>query len=80
MLPAEIAAKFFDRLPEVRQMISDDVQAAFDSDPACRKNTDETIFCYPGVFAITVQRIAHEFWKLQVPLLPRIMSRIVRTA
>ena len=55
------------------QLISDDVQAAFDCDPAAQ-NTDETIFSYPGVFAITVQRLAHEFHKLGVPLLPRIMT------
>ena len=70
---AEIVARFLDQLPTVREMISQDVQAAFDSDPAAQ-NTDETIFSYPGVFAITVQRLAHEFHKLGVPLLPRIMT------
>jgi serine O-acetyltransferase len=70
---ADIVGAFLDRLPAVRLLISDDVQAAFDSDPAAQ-NTDETIFCYPGVFAITVQRLAHEFCNLGVPLLPRIMT------
>jgi serine O-acetyltransferase len=70
---AEIVAKVLDQLPSVRDMIAADVQAAFDSDPAAQ-NTDETIFSYPGVFAITVQRLAHEFHKLGVPLLPRIMT------
>jgi serine O-acetyltransferase len=70
---AEIVSKFLDQLPGVRDMIAADVQAAFDSDPAAQ-NTDETIFSYPGVFAITVQRLAHEFHKLGVPLLPRIMT------
>jgi serine O-acetyltransferase len=70
---AQIVATFLDRLPEIRALISEDVQAAFDSDPAAQ-NTDETIFCYPGVFSITVQRLAHEFHKLGVPLLPRIMT------
>jgi serine O-acetyltransferase len=64
---------FLDRLPAVREMLAADVQAAFDSDPAAQ-STDETIFCYPGVMAITVQRLAHEFHKLEVPLLPRIMT------
>src|SRR4029078_8437524 len=36
--------------------------------------TDETIFCYPGLFAISVQRLAHEFYAMKVPLLPRIMT------
>jgi len=54
-------------------MLADDVQAAFDGDPAAQ-STDETIFSYPGLHAITVQRIAHVFYNLQVPLLPRIMT------
>src|SRR5687767_14129057 len=70
---AEIVAKFFDRLPAVRDLLVTDVKAAFDSDPAAQ-STDETIFCYPGLFAITVQRLAHEFCRLDVPLLPRIMT------
>ena len=54
-------------------MLGDDVQAAFDGDPAAQ-STDETIFCYPGLFAIFVQRLAHEFYRMNVPLLPRIMT------
>ena len=70
---AEIVSAFFDRIPEVRQMLSADVQAAFDGDPAAQ-STDETVFCYPGLFAISVQRLAHEFSEMNVPLLPRIMT------
>jgi serine O-acetyltransferase len=70
---ADIIALFFETLPSIRSLIAEDVQAAFDSDPAAQ-NTDETIFSYPGVFAITVQRIAHAFHRLAVPLLPRIMT------
>lgn len=70
---ARVVATFFDRIPEVRAMLVKDVQAAFDGDPAA-KNTDETIYSYPGLFAISVQRMAHEFYKLDVPLLPRIMT------
>jgi serine O-acetyltransferase len=68
-----IVASFFERIAAVREILATDVQAAYDSDPAAG-NTDETIFCYPGLFAITVQRLAHEFYKLEVPLLPRIMT------
>jgi len=57
----------------VRAVLATDVQAAFDGDPAAQ-STDETIFCYPGLYAITVQRLAHEFYTLDVPLLPRIMT------
>src|SRR2546428_2746312 len=70
---AEIVSAFFDRIPDVRAMLAEDVQAAFDGDPAAQ-NTDETIFCYPGLLAITVQRLAHELYKADVPLLPRIMT------
>jgi serine O-acetyltransferase len=70
---AQIVSNFLDRLPAVRELLSQDVEAAFEGDPAA-KSTDETIFCYPGLFAITVQRLAHEFYKQEVPLLPRIMT------
>jgi len=70
---ARIVAAFFERVPAVRDILATDVQAAFDGDPAAQ-STDETIFCYPGLFAISTQRLAHEFYKLNVPLLPRIMT------
>ena len=70
---AMIVGTFFDRIGAVRENLLTDVQAAFDNDPAAT-STDETIFSYPGLFAITVQRLAHEFYKLEVPLLPRIMT------
>ena len=68
-----IMATFLDRIPAVRDILTTDVQAAFDGDPAA-KSSDETIFCYPGVLAITVQRLAHELHLLGVPLLPRMMT------
>jgi serine O-acetyltransferase len=68
-----IAADFLARVPELRRMLSLDVQAAFDGDPACR-HTDEAIFCYPGIFAVMVHRIAHELFKMDVPLIPRMMN------
>jgi serine O-acetyltransferase len=70
---AKIVADFFERIPFVREMLASDVQAAFDGDPAAQ-STDETIFSYPGLLAITVQRLAHEFYRMNVPLLPRIMT------
>jgi len=70
---AEIVSKFFDRMPAIREMIADDLMAHFDGDPAAQ-TPEETVFCYPGLFAITVQRLAHEFYKLNVPMLPRIMT------
>ena len=75
---AEITLRFFERLPSVRALIAEDVQTAFDSDPAAT-STDETIFCYPGLLAITVQRLAHELFKMGVPLLPRIWTEVAHS-
>jgi serine O-acetyltransferase len=68
-----IVAEFYAKLPGIRALLATDVQAAFDADPAAT-STDETIFCYPGLHAIAVQRLAHAFFGLGVPLLPRIMT------
>ncbi|MGN6505553.1 MAG: serine O-acetyltransferase EpsC [Tepidisphaeraceae bacterium] len=70
---ARIVSEFFDRLPIVRELMASDVKAAFDGDPAAQ-TVDETIFSYPGLHAIVVQRLAHELYNLQVPLLPRMMT------
>jgi serine O-acetyltransferase len=70
---ARIVSAFLDGLPAVRTLLAEDLQAAFEGDPAAQ-STDETIFSYPGLMAITIQRLAHEFYKMDVPLLPRIMT------
>ncbi len=70
---ARLTAEFLQRLPHIRHMLSTDIQAAFDGDPAAR-STDETIFCYPGIDATFIHRVAHELFNLGIPLLPRIMS------
>jgi serine O-acetyltransferase len=70
---AAIVANFFGRIPGVRDLLATDVQAAFDGDPAAQ-SVEETIFSYPGLMAISVQRLAHELYQMQVPLLPRIMT------
>lgn len=69
----EIVKTFLNRIPALREVLVTDVKAAYDGDPAAF-NTDEVIFSYPGVFAITVNRIAHELHVLGVPLIPRIMT------
>lgn len=69
----EIASAFLERLPALREILATDVQAAYDGDPAAF-NKEEVIFSYPGVFAITVNRIAHELHVMGVPLIPRIMT------
>lgn len=69
----KICKSFLSSFPHVQQMIMKDVQAAFDGDPAARSK-EEIIFCYPGLLAIFVYRIAHELYKLKVPFIPRIMT------
>lgn len=61
------------RLPAIRTLLTSDVEAAFEGDPALRIK-DEAIFSYPGIYAITEQRIAHELYRCNVPLIPRIIS------
>ncbi|MEW5725860.1 MAG: serine O-acetyltransferase EpsC [Thermodesulfobacteriota bacterium] len=69
----EKALAFLETLPDLRLALGDDVKAAFEGDPAS-KSYDQIIFSYPGLFAVTVYRLAHELDKLEVPLLPRIMT------
>ena len=69
----ETVLAFLERIPAIRAMAQTDLTAFFDGDPAAF-STDEIVFCYPGLFAITVYRLAHELYLLQVPMLPRIMT------
>ena len=69
----ETAFQFIQALPEIREVLATDIRAALEGDPAA-KSYDEIIFSYPGLYAITVYRIAHKLHELDVPLLPRIMT------
>lgn len=60
-------------IPDIRKIISTDVRATYDGDPAS-KSYDEIIFSYPGIFATLVYRLAHQLFISAVPLLPRIMT------
>lgn len=68
-----ICKAFFAKIPIIRDYIDCDLQAAFDGDPAagCK---EEIILAYPGIMASSINRIAHELYLLQVPVLPRIMT------
>ncbi len=70
---SEIIYRFLDKIPALRKSIELDIQAAFDGDPAATSK-DEVMFSYPGVFAVSVYRMAHELQLLAVPLIPRIMT------
>jgi serine O-acetyltransferase len=67
------ALQFIEALPEIRNVLASDTRAAFEGDPAA-KTYDDVIFSYPGLFAITVYRIAHNLHEQKVPLLPRIIT------
>jgi serine O-acetyltransferase len=69
----KLVCDFMVRLPEARQLLQTDVQAAFDGDPAAR-SFEEIILAYPGLEAIAIQRCAHLLYKAGVPLLPRMMT------
>lgn len=66
------AIRFLEAIPDIRSRLATDVQAAYDGDPAAG-GLHEIIFCYPGLEAITIQRMAHQLYLQGVPLIPRIM-------
>ncbi len=71
--PRAAALRLLGRIPALRNLLSKDVLAAFQGDPAAN-SVEEVIFSYPSIEAITVHRIAHELYREGVPMLPRIMS------
>ncbi len=69
----QITNAFLKRLPDIKQLLQTDIRAAFEGDPAVT-SPDEAVFCYPGIMAVTSYRVAHELWKLEVPLIPRMIT------
>ena len=69
----ELSLEFFRAIPQIRAVAQTDVEAFFAGDPAAF-SVDEIIYCYPGLFAITVYRLAHILYDLGIPMLPRIMT------
>ena len=69
----ELCDAFLHTLPEVKRMLLLDIEALYEGDPAavCR---EEVMICYPGFYAISIYRLAHELYLLNVPLIPRIMT------
>lgn len=73
-----IIAGFLDGLPDILSALALDVQAGYDGDPAAT-GLDEIIFCYPGLYAITVHRLAHLLHRQGAPLLPRMLSELAHS-
>ncbi len=74
----ELAAEFISRLPQIREILATDVEAAYNGDPAA-ESFGEIISCYPIIKAITNYRIAHELMQIGVPLIPRIISEMAHS-
>ena len=68
-----VCLEFFKQIPQVRAMVQTDLEASYEGDPAAT-GMAVIIFAYPGLFAITVYRLAHVLYTLHVPMLPRIMT------
>jgi serine O-acetyltransferase len=75
---SEIATKFLQQLPQIKSILSTDVIAAYNGDPAAL-NYGETIFCYPSINAMTHFRIAHELSNQGVPLISRIITEMAHS-
>ena len=75
---AEVASRFFDEMPGIFDALMDDARAFVDCDPAA-ENIEEVILCYPGFFALSIHRMSHVLYKLNVPVLPRIISEYAHT-
>ena len=74
----EIVDDFVAALPEVRRLVETDVQAAYDGDPAATSRM-EVVMAYPGLYAVTIHRLAHVLYKLKVPIIPRVMSALAHS-
>ena len=72
------AMELFEALPEILEIIKTDIQAGYEGDPAA-KSTDEIILTYPAFKAISIYRIAHKLYQMQIPPIPRIMTEYAHT-
>lgn len=72
------AAEFVSRLPAIRRTVATDVDAAYDGDPAATSRM-EIVMSYPGIYATTVHRMAHELYSMRIPVVPRVMSELAHS-
>ena len=71
--PEELCNEFIAQLPKVKNLLIKDIEAIYEGDPAAKCH-QEVLICYPGFYAISIYRLAHELYILNVPLIPRIMT------
>jgi serine O-acetyltransferase len=74
----EIVGEFVDELGEIRRLVETDIDAAYEGDPAATSRM-EVVMAYPGLYAVTIHRIAHVLYRLKVPVIPRIMSELAHS-
>ena len=74
----DMASDFMKSLPDIRNLLDSDVLAAYEGDPAA-KSKAETIFCYPSIHTMTNHRIAHQLYRLSVPVIPRIIGEMAHS-
>jgi len=70
-----VVNSFLAELPGIKRALAEDIQATFQGDPAAASG-DEIVLCYPGLRALAIYRVAHALYRLDVPLLPRLMTEI----
>ena len=73
-----ISEAFVAALPEIRRLVDSDVTAAYEGDPAATSRM-EVVMAYPGLYAVTVHRLAHELYRMKVPIIPRVMSELAHS-
>jgi serine O-acetyltransferase len=73
-----IVGEFVDELGEIRRLVETDIDAAYEGDPAATSRM-EVVMAYPGLYAVTIHRIAHVLYRLKVPVIPRIMSELAHS-
>jgi serine O-acetyltransferase len=78
-LSSELTVTFISKLPEIKRLLSTDVKAVYDGDPAAT-NHEEVIFCYPAIRAMINYRIAHELLVMGIPVLPRIITELAHSS
>ena len=69
----EICETYIGRLPRIKELLLKDVEALYEGDPAANSR-EEVMICYPGFYAISIDRLSHELELLKTPLIPRIMT------
>lgn len=74
-----LSQQFAQQLPAIRRLLDSDIQAAFEGDPAAR-SPDEVLVCYPGIIAVLHHRVAHVLYRLNLPLIARMIAELAHSA